>query len=250
MAHRINKHTEQSDLTQEKVVQAGVDLFVEELHPADPFRNMNLTDVATRAGLTRNGLLYHWPTKKEFCDEVASRLLSEVDHDLEFAQLTAAATAATSGDFADDLLRVAALDLALLADNNTWQAIEVVTIVYAAKRPELAEAARSGYRQVDITTWADVYGIIADRAGREPRTPFDGGSIGAVLQAFVEGAGIRQLFDPEVFGNPLGSGEHGTFALGVATLLSVMTRPKDGSDDRSVEAVLRDLVDHDAKGAA
>jgi hypothetical protein len=141
-------------------------------------------------------------------------------------------TGRESDDALEVLKRVATADLATLRTNRAWLAIELLTIGYIPRINRLASLARDGYCANDRDTWA-VYHHWLQRYGRELRPPATPELVGALLQALVEGAGIRQLVDPLTLGamdsTEAGSADHG-YALGVAALLAVFTCPSDGSD--------------------
>lgn len=126
--------------------------------------------------------------------------------------------------------------------------MEVLATCVAPRSDSVAATARVCYRELDEATWNDIYGQLVTEAGREPRPPFTKTAIGAVLQAFVEGAGIRHLFDAGAYLDPyrLGHGRHGSYPLAVVALLAVLTRPVDG-DRRNVLDLVTELL---AEGSA
>jgi AcrR family transcriptional regulator len=234
--------------TRRRILVAGAEEFFESERAADPFRDVALARVAKRAGVTRNGLNYHWKTKEEFGKALAEYLMGQSDvFDEEFALIACEVEASSALPPVEAIGRVATTDLLTLANNPVWDAMEVLTILYARADPKLTATVQAGYRGLDKLTWEEVYGrIVADRA-RLPRKPFTGEAIGAVLQALVEGAGIRQVFDEAALTYPAGldgtEARFGGYALAVLALLAVLTAPADGSDERDVSSLASELFE-------
>lgn len=212
----------------------------------DPFKYVSMTTVAAKTGLSRNGLTYHFDTKEQFHHELADYLLG--DSDLfadDFATLSARVDDSSGKSVFDRIASAATADLQSLANNAEWAAMEILAIVYTPGDDRLSATARGGYRATDAETWDRVYGRIIEDCGRRPREPFSNEAIGAVLQALVEGAGIRQLFDPETLGAPyvLSPDDPScVYAYAVAALLAVLTEPADGSDGRNTKQIVDDLL--------
>lgn len=227
-------------------LQAAAKLFLERpAQLADPVARLTKSAVAREAGVHRNTLNRHLPA--ETWDEaIALYLLDRTDifrEEFEEVRQTVERTVALSS--LDAVALTAQSDLGTLSDNPAWNAMEVLVTCVAPKSPEVAATARRCYRELDVATWKDIYGVVMKRFNREPRRPFTATTIGALLQALVEGAGIRHLFDEGTFldrDRLDGSRTYGGYPLAVAALLAVLTKPAGTSDNRSVEAVIEDLM--------
>lgn len=239
--------------TKRRILEEGAKLFFEN-QSRDPFQDLSLADVARRAGVTRNGLLYHWPTKEVFAADLAEYLLGLSDvFDEDFAAIGKAVRSSSGLPSFNALARVAAADLRSLKDSPVWVAMEALNLLYAPTQPELRAMAAEGYRDLDQQTWDSIYGAVCNRIGRTPRPPFTEAAVGAVLQAFVEGAGIRQLIDPNTLSEPRAlakDSRYSAYAIAAAAIIAALTRPADGSDDRDAVALVRDLLGEIAIGHA
>lgn len=232
--------------TRRRLLNAGAEEFFKNPSDADTvFRGVSLQRVASRAGRHRNSIYEHWEDKKAYLEDLTRYLIGDSDVFAEdFSALERVAREVLQADPLTAIMTVANADVESLIGNQVWRAMELVAIGYIPLRQDLHEAARQGYAATDSGTYG-IYSSLLERAGRSPRKPFDEPLVGKILQALVEGAGIRQIFDPEAFVG--GTGERpgrGPYAYAVAALLSVLTAgPKD---DRTVEQLLGSLLESDA----
>jgi AcrR family transcriptional regulator len=230
--------------TRKRLLDAGAAEFLES-PSTSPIDRISLVAVARRAGVSRNGLAWHWRTRQEFCRDLVAYLMVSSDIFLEdFATIKREAKRTANLPFFEALANTATVDLGTLSNNSAWRAMEILVVGHSVNDPELLSAAREAYKEVDASTW-QLYGEIIERSGRRPRPPFTEESIGAVLQALVEGSGIRQLLDDQMTApDQLGrqNGGFGAYALTVAALLSIFTCPNNDSDERDVAAVVNSLV--------
>jgi hypothetical protein len=97
---------------------------------------------------------------------------------------------------------------------------------------------KQGYATIDRVT-GEIYGSALAKRSREPRPPLDWDGIGAILQALIEGFGLRYKIDPAV---PLSSAEPAfdLYALAVSAVLAVPTRPV--GDDADTGASISGLL--------
>lgn len=222
MPKGMGPNAETSAETRRRALAAGAARYLD-AQLRDPFRNVSLTDVAKDIGITRNGLAYHWETKNDFSADLAAYLLADDSlFDEDFAHITRVVAKARKLVLYDAIARVADADLSTLASNPLWPAMEVLNVTIAAEDPRLRQLAADGYTSLDETTWTRIYGGLCERAGRVPRPPFTATDIGAILQAMVEGAAMRQRVEPETFGVKRADGAT-LFGAAVAAILSAMT---------------------------
>jgi hypothetical protein len=188
---------------------------------------------------------YHWSTKKSFTEDLAAHLLGNEDlYAEDFEKILAVVKTTGNQPLFDAIARIATADVEMLTDNPVFSAMTTLAVVYVRGNQKLSEMASRGYRELDDSTWSEIYNIALARAGRVPREPMTGNAIGAILQALVEGSGIRHLFDPGVLSQPdrMIRSHYGLYAMAVASILAVMTRPADGQDRRTVEVLISDVL--------
>lgn len=240
------RNVDTSDETKRKCLRAASEIFFKRRTTVDPFRSVTLAEVAKKAGVSRSGLAYHWSARKAFIEDLASFLLGEGDlFKEEFDRIKRELRSTNGLPPLQAISRTARVDLETLENNLAWRSMEVLSLMYTHGNERLSALARSGYESNDRVTWNEIYGVLMSRMGRQPRPPFDGPAIGKLLQALVEGSGIREIFDPFTFldSRRLGANaEHGAYPLAVASILAVLTMPTHGSDTRDVSKVLTDLL--------
>lgn len=233
---------ELSQQTKRELLAVGAREFFNNPSAANPFRGLTLDRIARMAGKARNTVYLHWQDKESYLADLTRYLLGDpgiFEKDFEEIQNVARESSGTS--ILDALCVVANAEIATLQGNDVWRAMEVLAVGYMPFRPELHGVACEGYDAVDEETY-ELYRIVLDRHGRTPRPPFTTASIGKVVQALTEGAGIRQIFDQRCFVDPVGPGaEYGVYANAVAVVLALLTAGPN--DPRSLDDVLRELFD-------
>lgn len=248
MPKRHGKNAETSFETRRRCLEAGAELFFTRQKREDLFHQLDVEDVANHAGITRGGFYYHWDTKDDFEADLVEYLLSEGDiFEEDFRRLRREVESTGGLDPLSAIARTAAVDISTVDSSKVWAAMELLAIGYTKHVDKYAAIAREGYRGIDEATWSDVYGQVMARARRTPRPPFTGPEIGMVLQALVEGTGIRHLFDRGLLSDPSRltaeamHNEYGAYPLAAAALLGIFTKPAEGGDDRTVAEVISDM---------
>ena len=134
------------------------------------------------------------------------------------------------------MAHLAKRDLETMVGNPLWDAMELVNLTWG--RTRFRDELKRAYATIDCVT-GQIYGSALAKRGREPRAPLDWDGIGAVLQALVDGFGLRYKIDPAV---PLSSSEPAfdLYAMAVAAVLAVLTRP--AGDDASTDATIQGLL--------
>ena len=226
-------------------LQKAAELFLTDpVFYTDPFARLKRNRAAAAAGHSSTTL--YEMSGDEWRDTLANYLLDRTDlFREEFEEIQKTVRETEGAELIEAVARTATTDLETLSDNPAWNAMEVLAVCVAPRSEDVAATARKCYRELDAATWEDIYGQLMKREGRVPRKPFSPQAIGAVLQALVEGAGIRHLFDPEFFLEPnrlIGSERYGSYAVVVAVLLAILTCPDDGSDSRSVEDLVNEVL--------
>jgi AcrR family transcriptional regulator len=214
----------------------------------DPFEGITYKAVAAAAGISRQGMQKYWTTRQEFTADLAAFLLGNEDLYAEsFQQIQEVIGRTRDEPLFDALAQIATADLESITDSPVFAAMTILAVVHVRGNDQLTVMARRGYNALDDSTWADIYGGAILRAGRVPREPMTGRAIGVLLQALVEGSGVRHLFDSGMLseGDREVRSRYGLYALAVAALLAVMTRPRDGQDGRAIEQVIADLLRND-----
>jgi AcrR family transcriptional regulator len=233
--------------TRRRCLDAGVDLFFQlPVVHAKPFKNVTVDGVAAQVGISRQAVYDHWPCKEDYHRDLAAYLLGNEDlYKEDFDRISAVVEATGGCSLPDAISQIATADVTSLTDNRVFYAMTTLAVVYVRGDEQLEDVASQGYRDIDGSTWRDLYEVALARAGRVPREPMTGEAIGAILQALVEGSGIRHLFDPGALSDPdpMTGRKHGLYALAVMAILAVMTRPAHSADQRPVETLLGNLLE-------
>lgn len=237
--------------TMKRILEAGTRIFFEGWRAGDPFRHVELKQVAEAAGLERNGLLYFWPTKEAFSEALAEHLLDAQElFDGDILECSDEVQRSRDLPVAEAVSRLASVELRQLQHNDRWKAMEHLTL-FAAEVPRLRNVTRAGYLEGDRIMWEDEFGYLMKTHGRVPREPFTGPLIAAVIQALLEGAGIRQLVDPDTLTSNETSADS-PFGLAVLVLIVALTRSPERSDELDVRSFVEGLLEEaaDRGGAA
>lgn len=225
----------------------GAELFLKAAR-ARPFADLTVLSIAEEADRSAGSFYDHWDTREDYFEDLARHLLEDEEiftDDFERIRMKAISTEGLGGFEA--ICEVATTDVETLENNAVWEAMELLLIGYTRFDPALVDRAQRGYRATDTSAF-ELYDIVLSRLARTPRAPFTRETIGLVLQALVEGAGIRQLVDPEVFKSPLstrgaqGSPDYGAYATAVAALLAVLTVPIEDKEKQDVTTVIERLL--------
>jgi AcrR family transcriptional regulator len=220
----------------QQLIEAGAKEYFESA-AADPFQGLSMTAVAARANVSRNALLYYWKTKNEYTKSLAMYLLemnSLFDQTEEALKFTVEKAQKLKPWAA--IQAVADADLSWL-DIPEWPSVEMLTL-FASRNEQLREHATKGFRDIDESTWTNYYAPVAQLCGRTPRLPLTGSQIGLLLQALVEGAGIRRLVEPTAFCSPDEESKSELLAYGVAAILALCTSTED--DTRTMGQVIKE----------
>ena len=239
MAKKSGTNDESRERSRAALLQAGADLMLEDALQK-PFAALRLRRLCERAGLSTGAFYVHWARLEDYCADLAMYLTEEDEQAFaqEFDEMATAAAVSDGEDPLKVLFRVADLDLHLLVSNPMWDAMELVNLTWG--RTSFQNQLADGYQHLDHKT-GDIYSSVLSPMGREPRPPWTWQTIGTILQALVEGVGLRYKIDPASV--PISSrSDTGLYATAVASVLAVLTRPHgDESDAASViEELLRD----------
>ena len=226
-AGKTNKQAKED--SERELLAAGVaELLGSE--QVNPMSHLKVRAICDRAGRTSGAFYMHWPGGiDEYRRALGELLLSEVaGMDKELTELVAVAREACDLPSAlSAITTVAEADLRLLLENESWDTIELLTLAWGRDPDRLQAAAATGYRAADHLT-AEAYDVVLARFGRKPRDPCTSQEIAAVLQAFIEGFGLRCKVDPEGVG---GDSSGRLYAVGVAALLAALTTGAGDSGD-------------------
>jgi AcrR family transcriptional regulator len=235
-------HEQAREESRKALLDAGAALLVETAQ-RNPFGALRVRAVCERAGRSSGAFYMHWKKADAYHQALGEYLLlgepAVFSEDFERMQRLARDVQDLPPRVA--IRSVAQLDLESLLKSDSWQAVELLNVTWA--RDRLRDAAIRGYREVDDST-AETYEIALSRSRREPRPPLTMRQVGAVLQAFVEGFGLRCKVDPEGIGGEMA--DH-LYAVGVAALSSALTRQP--GDRRTVDEVLDEVLGQYANGA-
>jgi AcrR family transcriptional regulator len=223
-------HEEARDESRQAILDAGAAMLLESAR-RNPFAGMRVRELCERAGYSTGTFYARWPVAEAFYVELATHLLENVLAE-DFKELSVVAAEAAELEGTDAIVRLATADLDVLLRNEHWDSVELLNVTWG--RTTLSEPGGQGYREMDALT-VDTYGVVLERMGREARPPLSPRHVGAVLQALVEGFGLRSKVDPDGITLP-DAGDPSLYALAVASVLSTLTRPID--DPRSVSQVL------------
>jgi AcrR family transcriptional regulator len=235
-AGKTNKQAKED--SERELLEAGLEELVN-AERVNPMSHLKVRTICARAGRTSGAFYMHWPGGiDEYRMALGELLLGEVaGMDEELVELREVAGQASRGSTPlSAITDVAEADLRLLLENETWDTVELLTLAWGRDPNRLREAAARGYLAADHLT-GEAYDVVLQAFGREPRDPFTSEEIAAVLQAFIEGFGLRCKVEPQGVG---GAGAGRLYAVGVAALLAAMTRgPGDSAD---VAEVLADAL--------
>jgi AcrR family transcriptional regulator len=204
----------------------------------NPFAALRLRRICEKAGLSTGAFYVHWATIEEYYKDLAEYLTegNELGFQADFASLSELAETDADQCAATAITHLAKRDLELVVGNPLWDAMELVNLTWG--RTHSREDIKQGYATIDRVT-GQIYGSALAKRSREPRPPLDWDGIGAILQALVEGFGLRYKIDPAV---PLSSPEPAfdLYAMAVAAVLAVLTRPV--GDDTNTGASISGLL--------
>lgn len=236
MSPKIGKNDESRERSRAALLQAGVDLLVENAL-RNPFAALRLRTICEKAGYSTGAFYSHWDRLDEYFQALAEHLAADAgEFDADFADLKKVAEDSAEASALAAVARVADCDFQLLLDSPIQNAMELLSVTWGRTRfrPQMAR----GYKQIDHQT-GQAYAAIFAKRGREPRPPLDWDAIGAILQGLIEGLGLRYKVDPAAV--PRSSdGELGMYATAVAALLSVLTR--QAGDDASLDGAIQALL--------
>jgi len=235
MSPKIGKNEEARQRSRAALLQAGADLLVESVL-RNPFAALRLRGICERAGYSTGAFYLHWANVDDYYNDLAELLAADDSFDDDMAALKEVSENSAGASALAAITRVADRDLQLLADNPLYDAMELLNVTWGRSRfrPQMAH----GYKVFDHDI-GEVYGAILTERGREPRPPLDWDSIGAILQALIEGFALRYKVDPTAVPQSSGSGL-GMYATAVAAVLAVTTRPvgADTSLNEAIQALL------------
>ena len=220
-----------------QLLQAGADLMLDQA-TQNPFAALRLRRLCEKAGLSTGAFYVHWATMEQYYDDLAEHLTQdrELAYQADFASLSDLAGKCAGQDAAAAVARLAKRDLETVIGNPLWDAMELVNLTWGRTRSP--DELKRAYATIDRAT-GQIYGSVLANHRREPRPPLDWDGIGAVIQALVDGFGLRYKIDPAV---PLSSPEPAfdLYAIAVAAVLAVLTRPAgdDASTDETVQGLL------------
>jgi AcrR family transcriptional regulator len=238
---RGRSNAESRQDSKRRLLKAGAEEFFNNPASSTPFRGVSFERVARVAGLHRNSIYSHWQGKEDYFGDLTRYLLGDPKlFEKDFAEIEEVGLQSAGLSAVEALCAVANKDVSTLQGNEIWRAMEMLAIGYMPLRPDLHTVARDGYDAVDEETYS-LYATVLDRHGRTPRSPFTRADIGKILQALVEGAGIRQTFDRDCFLRPVEQGgHHGVYAHAVLAILCVLTAGP--GDSRSLEVMICELL--------
>jgi len=220
-----------------QLLQAGADLMLDQA-TQNPFAALRLRRLCEKAGLSTGAFYVHWATMEQYHDDLAEHLTQdrELAYQADFASLSDLAGKCAGQDAAAAVARLAKRDLETVIGNPLWDAMELVNLTWGHTRSP--DELKRAYATIDRAT-GQIYGSVLANHRREPRPPLDWDGIGAVIQALVDGFGLRYKIDPAV---PLSSPDPAfdLYAVAVAAVLAVLTRPAgdDASTDETVQGLL------------
>jgi AcrR family transcriptional regulator len=234
MPEKTGKNEEARERSRAELLRAGAEMLVEHAQ-RNPFAGLRVRSLCERAGYSTGAFYMHWPTLDDYYVALTNFLTSSEEEmfGADFESLEDLADSSAGASTVTALTRVADRDIALLIGNTQWDANELVNVTWG--RTRFRQQVAEGYKNVDRWT-GKVYGDLLAAQGREPCPPLDWDRIGIVLQALVEGLGLRHRVDPAAVPGPSESAP-GLYATAVAALLAVLTRRI--GDDASVDETLQ-----------
>ena len=237
MPRKTGPNDEARERSRAQLLQAGADLMLDQA-TQNPFAALRLRRLCEKAGLSTGAFYVHWATMEQYYDDLAEHLTQdrELAYQADFASLSDLAGKCAGQDAAAAVARLAKRDLETVIGNPLWDAMELVNLTWGRTRSP--DELKRAYATIDRAT-GQIYGSVLANHRREPRPPLDWDGIGAVIQALVDGFGLRYKIDPAV---PLSSPEPAfdLYAIAVAAVLAVLTRPAgdDASTDETVQGLL------------
>ena len=237
MPRKTGPNDEARERSRAQLLQAGADLMLDQA-TQNPFAALRLRRLCEKAGLSTGAFYVHWATMEQYYDDLAEHLTQdrELAYQADFASLSDLAGKCAGQDAAAAVARLAKRDLETVIGNPLWDAMELVNLTWGHTRSP--DELKRAYATIDRAT-GQIYGSVLANHRREPRPPLDWDGIGAVIQALVDGFGLRYKIDPAV---PLSSPEPAfdLYAIAVAAVLAVLTRPAgdDASTDETVQGLL------------
>lgn len=211
-----------------RLLEAGADLMVEDAQ-RNPFAALRLRTLCARAGLSSGAFYVHWTDLDSYYADLGQHLVIG-DGDLfaeDFAQLRQTVESVRDFPLLEAVFRLADADLQVLLDNKQWDASSLFTLTWGRNRHR--EDSAAGYRQVDRHI-ADTYGALLTHHRRKPRAPLTLDQVATTLQSLIEGSAQRHRVDPTAVDPPSGGGQ-GSYAIGAACLLAVLTAREDEDTD-------------------
>ena len=183
-----------SERTRGRILDAAMAEFTRLSAAEDPFHSISLARVANRAGISRNGLANHYPSKADLSRALARHLLMQDTVFVHGDEVSRRVSEPAGMESHEELLRWAIkADLRYVLESPSWAAMERVTLV-AATDDALRPVALEGYRADDDLQWEKVLSVLLGRlgriAGRHSAT-----HVAAIYNALLEGAAIRGLVD-------------------------------------------------------
>jgi AcrR family transcriptional regulator len=237
MPRKAGPNDEARERSRAQLLQAGADLMLDQA-TQNPFAALRLRRLCEKAGLSTGAFYVHWATMEQYCNDLAGHLTQdrELAYQADFASLSDLAGKCAGQDAAAAVARLAKRDLETVVGNPLWDAMELVNLTWG--RTRFPDELKRAYATIDRAT-GQIYGSAFAERRREPRPPLDWDGIGAVIQALVDGFGLRYKIDPAV---PLSSPEPAfdLYAIAVAAVLAVLTRP--AGDDASTDETIQDLL--------
>ena len=237
MPRKAGPNEEARERSRAQLLQAGADLMLDQA-TQNPFAALRLRRLCEKAGLSTGAFYVHWATMEEYCTDLAEHLTQdrELAYQADFASLSDLAGKCAGQDAAAAVARLAKRDLETVVGNPLWDAMELVNLTWG--RTRFPDELKRAYATIDRAT-GQIYGSVLAEHRREPRPPLDWEGIGAVIQALVDGFGLRYKIDPAV---PLASPEPAfdLYAMAVAAVLAVLTRPAgdDAGTDKTIQGLL------------
>jgi AcrR family transcriptional regulator len=239
MPVKAGKNEEARERTRQALLRAGAALFVENSQ-RNPFADLPLRAVCTRAGYSTGAFYANWSNIDEYHQALAEYLAAAADEE-EFIEDLASVEAyvAASGETSalGKVIRAADRDFEALLESSLWDAMQLLNVTWG--RTRFQQQMAFGYQQLDHAT-GEAYASVLRQLDREPRPPFDWDRIGVVLQGLIEGLGMRYKVDPASV-PPSSDASPGLYATVVAAVLGVLTRPTGAK--ATVEDTLQLLLD-------
>jgi len=234
---KTGPNDEARERSRAQLLQAGADLMLDQA-TQNPFAALRLRRLCEKAGLSTGAFYVHWATMEQYHDDLAEHLTQDREqaYQADFASLSDLAGNCAGQDAAAAVARIAKRDLETVVGNPLWDAMELVNLTWG--RTRFPDELKRAYATIDRAT-GQIYGSVLANHRREPRPPLDWDGIGAIIQALVDGFGLRYKIDPAV---PLSSPEPAfdLYAIAVAAVLAVLTRAAgdDASTDETVQGLL------------